>query len=101
MRDEVLGADASVRAGIARQEENRVIRLRRVGRRLRGRVRARQLEQCGRAGAVVVGTWARARVVAVRDDDDQLVRAALARRDQVFELDVSATWDFRVKTLAT
>ena len=55
----------------------------------------------GRPRPVVVRAGAGTGVVAVRDDDDQLVRTALAHREQVLQLDVSAAGDFRVKTLAT
>ena len=101
VRDEVLDAEAPERAGIAGEEEDRVGRLRRPRRGLRRRVRARQLEQRGRPRPVVVRAGAGTGVVAVRDDDDQLVRTSLAHREQVLQLDVSAAGDFRVKTLAT
>ena len=45
VRDEVLDAEAPERAAVGREEEDRVIRLRRLRRSLRRRVRARQLEQ--------------------------------------------------------
>ena len=100
VRDEVLGAEASESPSVAGEEQDRVIRLGRTRRGLRSRVRARQLEQRCRSRAVVVRAWARAAVVAVREHDDDLVRSALAQREQVLELHAAAAGDFRVKTLA-
>ena len=80
---EVRRSEASERPSVRGQEQDRVMGLGRPWRGPGRGVRPRQLEErCG-AGAVVVGAWAGAAVVAVGDHDDDLIRLSVAEREQV------------------
>src|SRR5207248_10874253 len=87
------------RAAVGREEQDRVSRLGRSRGCPRRRVRACELEERRGSGAVVVCAGARAGVVAVGDDDDQVVRPAFAECENVLERNRAASGDFRVKTL--
>ena len=99
LRGEVLCSQTAEGPAVGGQEEDRVVRRERLRRDARRGKRACELDQGGRSRAIVVRARARAGIVPVRNDHDGLVRASLADRADVFELDLAPTGDFRVKTV--
>ena len=94
----MLGSEAAERARVGGQEEDRVV----GRRRLRGR--ATRNERASSISAAVPEPLSFApglapRVVPVREDDDDLVRAALTDGLHVFQLNAAPAGDFRVKTV--
>ncbi len=94
---EAVRSERSEEPAVGREKDDRVIGARRQGRRGRGRVGARELEErCG-ARRVVVGARPRPGVVPVRHDHDRVTRLAGAPRDHVLQVDAAATGYFHVK----
>ncbi len=89
-RRELVGADPAEGAAVGREEDERVGgphgRRRRGARERRLRIRAGELDQRRRPRGVVVRARADPEVVAVRRDDDLLLRLAGHDRDEVPEL---------------
>ncbi len=83
---ELRRADPAVRAAVGREEEERIRKLQSRRARLR-RVGPRELDQCRRAGGVVVRARPDPRVVAVRHHHDRPPRSSRLHRDEVREPD--------------
>ena len=86
-------AEGTERAAVGGDEDERVGRTRLHSRAGHARVRARELEQRGRARSVVVGAGPCAVVVAVCGDHDCARRVARHDRDDVLEFDAPPAWD--------
>ncbi len=102
-RGELVRPDPAERASVCRQEHEGVRRAhegrrRRAGKR-RLRVRAGQLDQRRGPGGVVVRARADPEVVAMRGDDDLLLRLAGDDRDEVLELARAEPGDRRPEAL--
>ena len=92
-RGEPLGAEAAVGAAVRGEEDERVLGRRPARHRPEPAVAARELDQRRGSGGVVVRAGPDARVVAVGEDEDRVVRRALHDRDEVLEPDAAETGD--------